>query len=87
MYVPNKARFNYTEPEMLVANHNKEVMYTYKGLFVCPSPMRFISRITLIFSKFGSLTDTYCGKLNNPIDCHWHCCILPSSISSTSYHT
>ena len=30
--VPNKARFNYTE-QMLVAYHNKKVVYAYKGLF------------------------------------------------------
>ena len=30
--VPNKARFNLTE-QMIVAYHNKKVVYAYKGLF------------------------------------------------------
>ena len=30
--IPNKARFNPTE-QMIVAHHNKEVIYAYKGVF------------------------------------------------------
>ena len=114
--VPNKARFNYTE-QMLVAYHNKKVVYAYKGLFnrnidydwiggvlivhtkiidrcsryntARPNPVKIIPGIT--FSKYSSLSysssDTYCGNLNNPADCRWQYCRLPSSVSSTSSHT
>ena len=103
---------------MLVAYHNKKVVYAYKGLFnrnidydwiggvlivhtkiidKCsnygsghrPNLVKIIPGIT--FTKSGSLSysgsDTYCGKLNNPTDCRWEYCRLPSSISSSPCHT
>ena len=57
---------------------------------VVPEPYIVIGGLS--FDKYGPLNyhsncDTIRGSLNNPGDCRWENCKLPSSISSNQQHT
>ena len=121
--VPHKSRFNATEM-MIVAYHNKRVVYAYRGTFnrnidsdwtggilldhhkcvdhctrfngVRPAPSNNQNRdnrlLGIAFDKqspnnYYDNSDTYCSTFDNPRECRWFDCHLPTSISATHVRT
>ena len=121
--VPHKSRFNATEM-MIVAYHNKRVLYAYRGKFnrnidsdwtggilldhhkcvdrctsshsngVRPAPtVSGDSRLLgIAFDKISpdnylANCDTFQSNFDNPVECRWRDCYLPTSISAKSTDT
>ena len=121
--VPHKSRLKPTEM-MIVAYHNKRVVYAYRGKFnsnidldwtggilldhhkcvdlctrkngVRPAPSDNANRdnrlLGIAFDKLSpdnyySNCDTFKINFDNPVDCRWHDCQLPTSISATRHET
>ena len=120
--VPHKSRFNATEM-MIVAYHNKRVVYAYRGRFnpnidldwtggilldhhKCvdhctrnrgrPAPSDNDNRdnrlLGIAFDKdspdrYYDHCDTFWHNFNNPWECRWDNCHLPTSISAKSTET
>ena len=121
--VPQKFRFNATEM-MIVAYHNKRVVYAYRGKFnrnidsdwtggilldhhkcvdhcarsdtngvrPAPSAARDNRLLGIAFDKlspnnyYGNC-DTFSINFDNPEECRWADCNLPTSISATRRNT
>jgi hypothetical protein len=116
--VPYKSRFNATQM-MIVAYHNKRIVYAYQGRYngnmdtdwtggillnhrkcvdhctnsngVHPAPSDAENRdnrvLGLAFDKHSPDNyyfncDTFSTNFDNPLECRWHDCQLPSSISA-----
>ena len=120
--VPDKYRFGATEM-MIVAYHNKKVVYAYQGKFnrnidsdwtggilldhhkcvdhcttsnngVRPAPTAVgDNRLLGIASdkrspdNYYDHSDTFCTSFDNPVDCRWNDCYLPTTISGTNRRT
>ena len=121
--VPHKSHLKPTEM-MIVAYHNKRVVYAYRGKFnrnidsdwtggilldhhkcadlcarhngVRPAPSVHTKRdsrfLGIAFDKespdnYYANCDTFWSYFNNPADCRWHDCDLPTSISAINRNT
>ena len=121
--VPHKSRFGATEM-MIVAYHNKRVVYAYHGRYnlnidsdwtggilldhhkcvdrctrnngVRPAPSNNENQdnrlLGIAFDKespdnYYQNCDTFYNNFDNPTECRWHNCGLPTSISATKYST
>ena len=119
--VPQKYRFNATEM-MIVAYHNKTVVYAYRGRFnrnidsdwtggilldhhkcvdycaknfgVRPAPSGHKDNrlLGIAFDKASpdisyNNCDTFKINFDNPVDCRWHDCHLPTYISAERAET
>ena len=64
--IPNKARFNPTE-QMIVAYHNKRVVYAYKGVFNRNIDYDWTGAILMVHSKIIDLCSNYNDVHPNPV--------------------
>ena len=64
--IPNKARFNPTE-QMIVAYHNKKVVYAYKGVFNRNIDYDWTGAILMVHSKIIDLCSNNNGVHPNPV--------------------
>ena len=64
--VPNKARLNYTE-QIIVAYHNKQVVYAYKGLFNRNIDYNWTGAILIVHTKIIDRCRYYNGVCPNPV--------------------
>ena len=67
--IPNKARFNPTE-QMIVAYHNKRVIYAYKGVFNRNIDYDWTGAILMVHSKIIDLCTSNNGVHPNPVNVH-----------------
>ena len=65
--IPNKARFNPTE-QMIVAYHNKKVVYAYKGVFNRNIDHDWTGAILMVHSKIIDLCRSNNNVHPNPIN-------------------
>ena len=64
--VPNKARLNLTE-QMIVAYHNKKVVYAYKGLFNRNIDYEWTGGILIVHTKIYDYCSWNNGQRPNPV--------------------
>ena len=122
--VPHKSHLKPTEM-MIVAYHNKRVVYAYRGKFnrnidsdwtggilldhhmcvdhcgrlngIRPAPSDAANRDNRLFgiafdkespdNYYDYHCDTFATSFDNPAECRWHDCDLPTSISATKRNT
>ena len=65
--VPNKARLNLTE-QMIVAYHNKKVVYAYKGLFNRNIDYDWTGGVLIVHTKIVDRCTAYNGARPNPVN-------------------
>ena len=65
--IPNKARFNPTE-QMIVAYHNKKVVYAYRGVFNRNIDYDWTGAILMVHKKIIDLCTAHNGVHPNPLN-------------------